>query len=222
MLYLPVIANTGDDGRSPRTLPSLRTCMHRCNEDGIDLETDRQIPRHSKPLAGDPFGYASPRSDRTGSRRKHDKDSAIDLGESRSTQRYNGVPGISLSQGGRWLDSRAFRHACKSIGVAANESQSGNSPSGISAGGSRRHVSDGERFVLKRLKEKLMHRYGSLRAAARDLESNSMGQLTMEVFVERISKILAAKEAQIVYRMLAAEHNDSVSFNNMIETLEGL
>merc|ERR1719215_20329 len=80
------------------------------------------------------------------------------ISTTRSTQRFNGMEGISLSKAGTWLDSRSFREACEAAGASPRTGHTGQKPSARRRG----ELSDGERFILKRAKDTLIRRYNTL------------------------------------------------------------
>eukprot|EP00929_Paragymnodinium_shiwhaense_P053510 TRINITY_DN26783_c0_g1_i1.p1 TRINITY_DN26783_c0_g1~~TRINITY_DN26783_c0_g1_i1.p1 ORF type:complete len:157 (-),score=23.29 TRINITY_DN26783_c0_g1_i1:252-722(-) len=104
MLHLPHV----DDAAARRTGAPLKSVFHRCNKEGVDVEVDRQIPKHTKQLAfidsesSTPYTIISPRSKKTMA-------ALPPLAEPRTSEMYTGQAVASLSSTGLFMDSRTFR-----------------------------------------------------------------------------------------------------------------
>eukprot|EP00747_Dinoflagellata_sp_TGD_P184678 gnl/TRDRNA2_/TRDRNA2_40544_c0_seq1.p1 gnl/TRDRNA2_/TRDRNA2_40544_c0~~gnl/TRDRNA2_/TRDRNA2_40544_c0_seq1.p1 ORF type:complete len:252 (-),score=51.09 gnl/TRDRNA2_/TRDRNA2_40544_c0_seq1:104-859(-) len=125
------------------------------------------------------------------------------LAPQRSTQHYNGIDMMSLSQAGSWLDSRAFARG------VANEAELDVTARRELKRRGRGDLSEGERFVLKRCKDVLTRRYGTLQHAFKKLDANQFSEMSMHDFCMITKDFLRKSESELIYRLL--ENNcDSV------------
>lgn len=219
MLLLPRIDEPpGVAGRKLRTSP-LSACFHLAGPHGssdlADLEALRQRKLAKSAAAAQenplPPDSRSPNGRSSGSGRAGDKDGLSEPVQSsvtRSTQRFNGVDGISLSQAGSWLDCRAFAESCDGPGPASPKVPQ--SPGASSAPATspqkgrlrRREVSEGERFILKRCKDTLLRRHGTLHNAFKKLDCSQSQALTIADFGNATGGLFKRAEVQILYRLL--------------------
>mmetsp|Transcript_35840 Transcript_35840/g.100825 ORF Transcript_35840/g.100825 Transcript_35840/m.100825 type:complete len:260 (-) Transcript_35840:91-870(-) len=215
----------------------LKSCFHLNGNGCVDLESlqqrkllkneaaqrQRALQAQSQEGAAetansseDP-GLAAPKS--TARRRKEQAARPLTpLSSTRSTSRYNGVEGISLSQVGSWLDSRCFREACEAAGASPrNLGAARRRPTAQRRGG---ELSEQERFILKRCKDTLMRRYGTLQNAFKKLDCNHSQQLAMVEFVDATTSLFRKSEAQLLYRLLDRNCDQVVTFEELMSQLE--
>lgn len=130
--------------------------------------------------------------------------------DARSTQRFNGVEGINLSQAGTWLDSRAFSEASDTANVQPKRLR-------YQAGRNKR-LNEPQRFILKRFKDTLVRRFNSVDAAFRKIDCNQVkvsDPLTINEFVDATAGIFSRAEAQILYRLLDNEDETVVTIEEL-------
>merc|ERR1719313_2759006 len=114
------------------------------------------------------------------------------LSEARSTPRFNGVEGISLSKAGVWLDSRCFREVCERAGASPR----GKGLKGKAAVREPESLSEGERFIMKRCKEMMIRRYGNLTNTFKSLDVNGSAALSKTEFLQATGALLRQREAE--------------------------
>eukprot|EP00927_Polykrikos_kofoidii_P060972 TRINITY_DN55866_c0_g1_i1.p1 TRINITY_DN55866_c0_g1~~TRINITY_DN55866_c0_g1_i1.p1 ORF type:complete len:217 (-),score=21.59 TRINITY_DN55866_c0_g1_i1:62-712(-) len=214
MMRLPCLAN----GRPTSRTSPLRSCFHRCNEEGVDIQLERQIPKHSKIGVlhdGDTIiPGLTPRR-----RQELVRETLEPLSVSRSTERWTGRDGaISMSSAGCWLDSRAFRESCNAFGSSPTSGSGAYARRGEP--GLRRELTKGERQILRRLKEKLLARYGSISSAWNALQANKQDSLDLREFVQRTSTFFTTAQAQVAYLLMDRTRTGSVTVEEMISMLE--
>jgi len=208
-------------GGSPweHTAP-LKSVFHLCSKDGLDMASPQSTPTQQRRLSRGPEEppamskmMASPRPKDTGAR------PLTPISSTRSTQRYNGVEGISLSQAGSWLDSRCFREQCEFAG--ANTKHSSRSARSIRK---RRPgtFTESERFVLKRCKDNLLRRFGSLHVAFRRFDTNGSNRIALIELLEGSAGVVRPVDAKILYRLLDADCDEVVSLNELQSVLEAV
>jgi len=219
MLLLPrlddLVSARGE--RSPRcgsprgehTAP-LKSVFHLCSKDGSDMAN----PQSSQQRKESPAKTArSPQKKDSGTR------PLTPISSTRSTQRYNGVEGISLSQAGSWLDSRCFREVCEFAG--ANTKHSCRSVRNLRKQ-RQGTFSESERFVLKRCKDSLLKRFGSLHGAFKRFDSNGSCSVALIELLEGSAGIIRRVDAKILYRLLDLDGDEVVSLSELQSILEAV
>jgi len=133
----------------------------------------------------------------------------------RSNNQFCGLVTASLSHAGTWLDSRSF---------ADRKCVTSHTQKGRPKGRSRKEgeISEGERFVLKRCKDVLLRRYGSLNVAFKRLDGNGSNVVSPMEFLDATSALFKRSEAQILYRCLDRNGDHSVSLNELLSQLEDI
>lgn len=135
----------------------------------------------------------------------------------RSNNQFCGLVTASLSHAGAWLDSRRFSdRRCESASTQKRKKDM--------TGRQRKdgEISEGERFVLKRCKDVLLRRFGSLNVAFKRLDGNGSNQLSPMEFLDATSSLFKKSEAQILYRCLDRNGDHSVSLNELLSQLEDI
>mmetsp|Transcript_131468 Transcript_131468/g.281089 ORF Transcript_131468/g.281089 Transcript_131468/m.281089 type:complete len:234 (+) Transcript_131468:37-738(+) len=196
----------GRGGRFP-----LKSCLH--FDDTSELQSVQTLMQ--KRLLGEAGGADSSDGAASSSprRRKERRDmkALAPLSSTRSTQRFNGVEGISMSQAGSWLDSRCFREACEAAGASPRNVGMTNRRTPR-----RGELSEGEKFVLKRCKEWLMRRHGTVNAAFRRFDTNKSDGLTKTEFLE----IFRKEDATILWRLMDGNNDQLVTLSELQAVLE--
>eukprot|EP00746_Dinoflagellata_sp_MGD_P012359 gnl/MRDRNA2_/MRDRNA2_126341_c0_seq1.p1 gnl/MRDRNA2_/MRDRNA2_126341_c0~~gnl/MRDRNA2_/MRDRNA2_126341_c0_seq1.p1 ORF type:complete len:242 (+),score=48.08 gnl/MRDRNA2_/MRDRNA2_126341_c0_seq1:45-728(+) len=135
----------------------------------------------------------------------------------RSNNQFCGLVTASLSHAGSWLDSRPF---------ADRRCETSHNQKRRHGGGGRSRkdgeISEGERFVLKRCKDILLRRYGSLNVAFKRLDGNGSNILSPMEFMDATSSLFKRSEAQILYRCLDRNGDHSVSMDELLSQLEDI
>lgn len=187
-------------GRKLKTSP-LSSCFHLAGPHGSSDLADLEALRQRK-LAKSAATHESAATQdlRSPGRRKEGLSEPIS--STRSTHRFNGVDGISLSQAGSWLDCRAFAESCESCPGPAGPGRAPQSPQASPRKGRRREVSEGERFILKRCKDTLLRRHGTLQNAFKRLDCSQSQALTTADFGDATGGLFKRAEVQILYRLL--------------------
>jgi len=223
----------------------LKSCFHLCSSVGTEL-TDLEMVQQRKLLKstaaqqsgmvaphGEVPSHLSPHRPFEGTARKRDAATKPlqSLSATRSTQRFNGVDGISLSQAGSWLDSRAFSEADHRPLPASARGPSAPrptdlvtlSPRGMAKAPSRRaDLSEGERFVMRRCKGSLLRRYGTLANAFKKIDMNHSNGLGMTEFVEATQGMFRRAEAEILYRLLDKNCDATVTLDELHSQLDDI
>lgn len=202
----------------------LKSCFHLCTSAGTDLQ-EKRSPRLGKPGFGE---TQDGRPATTGSPHKGERALTSDgrcrtdqaaqpmrpITETRSTARFNGVDGISMSHTGLWLDSRAFRDACGAAGAGKDQ-----------LGGSKRDVTrkngltEAEKFVVKRLKDTLIRRYISVQSGWQRLDPEQHESISLPDFVAVTSKVLRATEARMLFKLCDTKGEDSLNVQALLSLL---
>mmetsp|Transcript_110568 Transcript_110568/g.323513 ORF Transcript_110568/g.323513 Transcript_110568/m.323513 type:complete len:227 (-) Transcript_110568:327-1007(-) len=226
MLLLPRIEDPGSarGERSPRsatprqhTAP-LKSVFHLSSKDGCEISKaslramqQRKLSRASEDAPALAKGLQSPR-----------KDASVrplsPMSSTRSTHRFNGVEGISLSQAGSWLDSRCFREACELGGCDSRPNGRPIRPTARRPGA----YSEGERFVLKRCKDMLLRRYGNLHTAFKRWDVNGNNNVALVELMDSSAGLIRPVDAKILHRLLDLDGNDFVSLSELQSLLEAV
>merc|ERR1712192_104723 len=204
----------------------LKSCFHLCGAAGTDLAVDLQSVQQRKLLksrdeAGNPVSeddispVNSPKAKSISKKDALTKPLAP-ISTTRSTQRFNGMEGISLSKAGTWLDSRSFREACEAAGASPRTVVR----PGKTTSRRRGELSDGERFILKRCKDVLIRKFGTLQNAFKKLDCNQSNGLAMIEFVASTRGLFKRAEAQILYRLLDNTSDGLVTLDELHSALE--
>lgn len=121
----------------------------------------------------------------------------------------------SLSRAGVWYDSRATDDGAlcvKLLGLGNISEYRGRQTCPDT-------YSDGEKFILKRWKELLMRRYGSLPGAYKRIDNNNSGSLTVGELCEAMSGVMQQSEVKIIKRLLDKNGDAVVSIDEFIGVL---
>mmetsp|Transcript_58977 Transcript_58977/g.183110 ORF Transcript_58977/g.183110 Transcript_58977/m.183110 type:complete len:248 (+) Transcript_58977:75-818(+) len=205
-------------GGTPQQSAPLKSVFHLCSKDGCDMANlqalqQRKLSRAQEDAPALSKSVTSPRRENSGAR------PLTPISSTRSTHRYNGVEGISLSQAGSWLDSRCFREACEHAGATSKFSGSRSARATARRPGA---FSEGERFVLKRCKDSLMRRFGTLHCAVKHLDLNGNNCLALVELLQNSQGIIRPIDAKIMYRLLDTDGDETVSISELQSILEAV
>eukprot|EP00929_Paragymnodinium_shiwhaense_P047148 TRINITY_DN23917_c0_g1_i1.p1 TRINITY_DN23917_c0_g1~~TRINITY_DN23917_c0_g1_i1.p1 ORF type:complete len:240 (-),score=15.66 TRINITY_DN23917_c0_g1_i1:139-858(-) len=236
MLLLPRVEDPLAQTRNPCERPTrsshgdrpspLKSCFHLCTNAGTDLQ-DKRTPRGSSSTTADGRPATTgntPRGLNTGEKKlTWDGRSRTDpaskplgpLSETRSTARFNGVDGISMSHAGLWLDSRAFRESCEAAG-ASRDNLGTVKRQTIRKKGS---LSEGEKFVVKRFKDTLIRRYVSVQNGWQRLDAEQSEHISISHFVAVTAKVLKPSEARMIFRVCDTKGDGLLNVHDLITLL---
>merc|ERR1711957_149051 len=124
---------------------------------------------------------------------------------------------MGLSKAGTWLDSRSFREVCEAAGASPRPVPHVH---GKPTARRRGELSDGERFILKRCKDILLKRFGTLQNAFKKLDSNHSNGLACIEFVASTRGFFKTAEATILYRLLDKSCDGLVTLNELHQALD--
>jgi len=231
---VPVVERDGSDATSPKANP-IRSIMHVTGEIHTRLEDYETIRRQkalkireAARLRGDTDlddAAVLPEVKRNNPRRLkmskiHMKVGALDghiiripdfceTGDEApaSPTRQN------ISHMGNWLDRRAF----STINDCYYTPGKGRSTSISLAKG---EVSEGDRFFLRRCKDVLKKRHQTLQQAWQKLHVHLSEPVTLVEFVAATTSLFKAYEARLLYRLLDAKSDGSVTFRELQMMLE--
>jgi len=210
-----------DEGRRKAKSNAPSRCLHLGTHGGdlVDFETLRQrkMMKTIEHEGGPGANLTMPASARAKQTREvrtiSPRSAPTDGRPSRSTQRFNKMEGISISQTGSWLDARPF--AEHRDGLAALSPRLNRRPvRGIGP-------SEAERFILKMCRDTLLRRYGSLKLAFKRFEEDADAALTLSEFVSATKMLLKTSDAQLVHRLLDAS-GEGVSLDSFFKLLDEL
>jgi len=235
MLLLPRLEDIDSPG-SPRIpgpssfrgkeRPSpLKSCFHLCSALGADLLADKTTGSPDKrrgksrdpeePLEATKAEDGSPRSPKESKvtpREKKKKPKMKELAplkDARSTQRFNGIPGVNLSQAGMVLDSRSTTNFLPANLADKSRQQRG-----------KKILTDPQRFVVKRCKESLIRRFKSVDSAFAKLGGDGSLALNFKEFSDATARIISKQEAGILYRLLDSNHDVFLTLDELRTMLD--
>lgn len=206
----------------------LKSCFHLCSALGADLLADKTTGSPDKrrgksrdpeePLEATKAEDGSPRSPKeskvTPREKKKNRGPKMKelapLKDARSTQRFNGIPGVNLSQAGMWLDSRSFCEADDFQFSASRTRQTRE----------KRILTDPQRFVVKRCKESLIRRFKSVDSAFAKLGGDGSLALNFREFSDATARIISKQEAGILYRLLDSNHDVFLTLDELRTMLD--
>eukprot|EP00811_Abedinium_folium_P001647 NODE_11510_length_1282_cov_4.407792.p1 GENE.NODE_11510_length_1282_cov_4.407792~~NODE_11510_length_1282_cov_4.407792.p1 ORF type:complete len:229 (+),score=49.77 NODE_11510_length_1282_cov_4.407792:31-717(+) len=136
------------------------------------------------------------------------------LSKTRSTVRFNGVEAISMSQAGNWLDSRAFNEACVAAGSSSKQSRDQKFEPKV--------LSEGERFLLKRCRDTLTRRYGSVQQAFKSMDSNSSNTLSTQELMTASAHFMGNVGAKTLGRIADTNGDGVISLHELEAALDAL
>merc|ERR1712032_101540 len=113
-------------------------------------------------------------------------------------------------------DSRSFREVCEAAGASPRLVVNVHKPTPKKRG----ELSDGERFILKRCKDVLLKRFGTLQNAFKKLDCNHSNGLAMIEFVASTRGFFKTAEAQILYRLLDKSSDGLVTLSELHQALD--
>lgn len=140
----------------------------------------------------------------------------VPLSQARSTHRFNGIDGISISQAGSWLDTRPFNEACSAAG-ANSKLVRGSIPAHFRK---KMELSEGERFFLKRCKDTLLNRFGTLEKAFKAMDLNKSTELSQCEFVGATHSLFGKAGSQILARLFDINGDGVVTLNEFQTRLD--
>jgi len=228
----PIRSSQGERPTRSSQGEPLKSCFHLCGKSGVELtgkEAEQRPSTAKEKVASKTGGARTPRSNLTSDGRGRTDAASLPLGplsETRSTMRFNGVEGISLSLAGNWLDSRAFRESCEAAGATAANLGGGRvTPRAVKK--KRGELSEGERFVLKRFKEVISRKHHSpqifwkkLLAYAAAHNNGGADGVSITSFVGALSGLLKENEAKVIFRLLDVSGNGSISALDFLVVLD--
>jgi len=84
----------------------------------------------------------------------------------------------------------------------------------------RVELSEGERFILKRAKDNLLQRHGTLQTAFKRLNTTPSAGLELSEFLEATRSMLRKSEAQILYRLLDKNGDQAITIGMLYSLME--
>eukprot|EP00927_Polykrikos_kofoidii_P076620 TRINITY_DN73687_c0_g1_i1.p1 TRINITY_DN73687_c0_g1~~TRINITY_DN73687_c0_g1_i1.p1 ORF type:complete len:239 (-),score=35.06 TRINITY_DN73687_c0_g1_i1:400-1116(-) len=237
MVQLPVVENkrgapvrrSRESGPSVRTPSQLAMCFHGwptcCSEFSSRKMRNRAVGVDDERCGVLPATVASV----AGSSKEDDRDAnscpAVTMqpatfSETRSTQSFSGIEGLSLSRVGNWLDTRNFHHSLDIAGLSVR--RHGDHHAVAAANQEDHGLSAGERFVLRNVRERLVRRFGTPQGAFAKLRRCHEGeQISLEKFVTATAKVLHPNEVQVVFRLLDKTHHGQLCPEDFVAALVG-
>lgn len=227
--------NNGERSGQKEDLPkaALKACCHLFSSTGMDLTVLASSRRHAMRSTDEEAEHDPQRPRTTQATRdgREDLPKEVDntilrkkklanrplspLSSSRSKNAF-GDMGFSVSQVGSWLDSRTNRKETDIVSMTPRKH--------VKRVAARRadQLSEGERFILKRCKDALERRFGTLVLAFRRLDANQSNSMSMMEFMEATVGFIRRSEAQILYRLLDQNSDAMVTFAELQSMLEGV
>lgn len=225
MLTLPRLdgaaeAITKKNKEPPLQEGTIHECIHlgsTYSHEVKDIQTLRkqrfhrnEVPAEAREGSGD-GGHVRAASAGSPSRKSN---GLLGTPRTRSNNQFCGLVTASLSHAGSWMDSRSFADRRCETSQLKKRNGAKNSRKG--------EISEGERFVLKRCKDVLLRRYGSLNVAFKRLDGNGSNILSPMEFMDATSSLFKRSEAQILYRCLDRNGDHSVSMDELLSQLEDI
>lgn len=119
----------------------------------------------------------------------------------------------NISHTGSWLDRRAFA-SINDVYYGAGQGRK----DAILA--NKDGMNDADRQFLRRCKEVLRKRYGNIQIAWRKLNIDNSESVTVNEFVRSTSSLFPAYQARLLYGLLDADGDGSVTFRELITLLD--
>jgi hypothetical protein len=114
----------------------------------------------------------------------------------------------NISHTGSWLDRRAFA-SINDIYYGGKDGKHGD------ISNAKGVLTDGDRLFVRRQKEMLKKRFGTVSAAWRKLDQNNNDSVSQSEFVRATSLLFKAYEARLLYRLLDVNNDQSVTFREL-------